>query len=154
MVQNIGILKITKTGADKSKAIIQSSNEPIFVGDNLAEFSFERPTMISSVYSPLKKNIRGHLLAHKLASPTIDGEGEIMFLNVGAANNVAAGDRFVAYMVPQTEDEKVNGGDLTHMLKYVIGEMVVVRVKQNTSSVLVLKSTRPLTPGTLVMSKD
>jgi len=58
MVQNIGILKITKTGADKSKAIIQSSNEPIFVGDNLAEFSFERPTMISSVYTPLEKKSR------------------------------------------------------------------------------------------------
>lgn len=153
-VLQVGILEITQIGADKSEARVLVSTDAIYVGDSLGVFSPERPSMVSATFVPPKKNIRGHLLGYKLVSPTVDGQGEIMYLNVGLAQNVALGDRFVAYMIPQTEDVKVNGGDLTPMLKHIIGEMVVVRIKQNSSSVLVLKSTRPLTPGTLVMSKD
>ena len=39
------------------------------------------------------------------------------------------------------------------MLEHTIAELVVVRVKQNTSTVKVLKATQPLTPGTRVKSK-
>lgn len=154
LARQVGILKITAISGDKSKAIILSSNSPVSMGDSLEKFSFERPAMVSSSYVPAKKNIRGHLLAHKSISPTIEGDGEIMYLNVGAAQNVANGDRFVAYLIPQTEDFILNGRIVTPMLEHIIGELVVVRVKQNTSTVKVVKATRTLTPGTRVRSKD
>ncbi len=154
LVRQVGILKITEISGDKSKATILASNSPISIGDSLEKFSFERPAMISSTYVPATKNIRGHLLAHKSHSPTVEGNGEIMYINVGTAQNVANGDRFVAYLIPQTEDDRVNGRVVTHMLEHIIGELVVVRVKQNTATVKVVKATRTLTPGTRIRSKN
>ena len=149
----VGILKITETSGDKSKAVILTANSPIFIGDSLGRFSFDRPAMVANTYVPPRKNIRGHILAHKGYSPTVDGSGEIMYINVGTANNVANGDRFVAYVIPQTEDEKIHGGRVTHMLEHTVGELVVVRVAQNTATVMVLKATQALAPGTRVKSK-
>jgi len=153
VVRQVGILKITETSPDKSKAVILASNDAIYIGDSIGEFSFERPAMVSTTYIPSKKNIRGHLLAHKLESPTIEGDGEIMYINVGTAQNVEVGDRFMAYLIPETEDVRINDGDITAMMEHNIGEMVVVRVKQNTATVKILKSDRSLTPGTRVKSK-
>ncbi|MGV7220642.1 MAG: hypothetical protein ACQ9MH_03840 [Nitrospinales bacterium] len=153
LVRNVGILKITETSSDKSKAVILSSNDAIYIGDAVGEFSFEKPAMVSTTYIPAQKNVRGHLLAHKLLSPTVDGDGEIMYINVGAAQNVEVGDRFMAYLIPETENIKINDGDITPMMEHNIGEMVVVRVKQNTATVKIIKSDRSLTPGTRVKSK-
>jgi hypothetical protein len=153
LVRQVGILKITETSSDKSKAVILASNDAIYIGDSVGEFSFEKPAMVSTTYIPAKKNIRGHLLAHKLISPTVDGDGEIMYIDVGTAQNVEVGDRFMAYLIPETEDVRINDGDITPMMEHNIGELVVVRVKQNTATVKVLKSDRTLTPGTRVKSK-
>ena len=153
VIRQVGILKVIETSSDKSKAIILKSNDAIYIGDSLAEFSFEKPKMVSTTYIPTKKNIRGHLLAHKLVSPTVDGDGEIMYINVGSAQNVEVGDRFMAYLIPETEDERIYDGDLTPMMEHNIGELVVVRVKQNTATVKVVKADRTLSPGTRVKSK-
>ena len=153
VVRQVGILKITETSSDKSKAVILVSNDAIYIGDSVGEFSSERPAMVSSAYIPAKKNIRGHLLAHKLVSPTIDGDGEIMYINVGTAQNVELGDRFMAFLIPETENERINDGDITPMMEHNIGELVVIRVKQHTATVKVVKADRTLTPGTRIKSK-
>ena len=153
LVRKVGILKIIETSPDKSKAIILTSSDAIYIGDSVGEYSRERPNMVSTTYVPAKKNVRGHLLAHKLVSPTLDGDGEIMYINVGTAQNVEIGDRFMAFLMPETENERINDGDVTPMMEHNIGELVVIRVKQNTATVKVVKADRSLTPGTRVKSK-
>jgi len=153
LVQHSGILEIIETGVDKSKAVILQSNEPINVGFSLAKYSPITHVMVSTNFIPPKKNISGIVLAFKRDPPSLDGDGEIVYVDVGKNHNVEVGDRLVAYLIPQTEDEKINDGAITHMLPHIIAELVVVKVTPNTSSALILQSDRPITPGTRVRSK-
>jgi len=153
VVQHSGILKIIETGVDKSKAVILKCNEPINVGFSLAKYSPITNVMVTTDFIPPKKNISGIVLAFKRDPTSLDGDGAIIYVDVGKNHNVEVGDRLVAYLIPETEDEKINDGDITQMLPHIIAEMVVVKVTPNSSSVLILQSDRPITPGTRVKSK-
>lgn len=153
VIQHSGILEIVETGLDKSKAIIRKSNEPIFLGYSLSKYSPIKPAMISSNFIPPKKNLEGVILAHKIEQPSMDGDGEIVYINIGSNHKVAVGDKLVAYLIPQTEDMKVNQGLVTPMLPHIIGNLLVVNVTPNSSSALVTQSDRQITPGTRVRSE-
>ena len=153
VVQHSGIIEIIETGVDKSKAIILKCNELIYVGYSLAKYKPIKHVMVSTDFIPPKKNLSGIILSFKRDPTSLDGDSEIVYLDVGANHKVEIGDRLVAYFIPQTEDEKINDGNITHMLQHIIGELVIVKVKPNTSSALILQSDRPITPGTRVRSK-
>lgn len=153
VIQHSGIIEIIETGIDRSKAVILKSNEVINVGFSLAKYTPIKHVMVGTDFIPPKKNLSGIILSFKRYSPTFDGDGEIVYLDLGANHKVEVGDRLVAYLIPQTEDEKINNGFITHMLPHIIGELVVINVQPDTSSALILQSDRPITPGTRVKSK-
>jgi len=120
----------------------------IVVGDWLVPMPREKPDMIKVNYEPPVKNIRGFLLGNK-NSRIISSFGDELYIDKGAADNVAVGDRFEVYIVPGREDWF--GDELT---EHVVADLMVISTQEETSTFIIINQTEPLLPGQKIRSKQ
>lgn len=120
----------------------------IVEGDWLIPMPREKPAMLKIKHEPQPKNVEGFLIGNDRTSSIFSSYGDEVYLDKGAMDNVAVGDRFEVYMVP--ERDGWFGADLT---THVIGELVVLSTQENTSTARVINQTEPLLPGQKVRSK-
>ncbi|MGP0566808.1 MULTISPECIES: hypothetical protein [unclassified Nitrospina] len=122
--------------------------QAIQVGNWLVPMPREKPEMVKLNHQPQAKDIQGFLVANDRTSSVFSSYGDEVYIDKGAVDNVAVGDHFEVYIVPEREGWFVD--DLT---PHVIGELVVLSTQEHTATAMVVNQTEPLLPGHKIRSK-
>lgn len=139
----MGRLEITDVAPDHAIAIVRSSHEPIAPKDKLLPYKKRSEEIaLHDGTEPKKGSIilsRGHT--------RLIADGQIVFIDLGANDEIKAGNRFEVFRQPQAED-LLAGDESKIMLKVQpIGELLVLAVEQETAAALVTKSLNEFMPG-------
>lgn len=118
------------------------------VGDWLVPMPREKPKMVKLNHQPQAKNIQGFLVANDRTSSVFSSYGDEVYIDKGAVDNVAIGDHFEVYIVPERE-----GWFADDLPPHVIGELVVLSTQEDSATAVVVNQTEPLLPGHKVRSK-
>jgi hypothetical protein len=144
---NFGIIELVCVFEKSSMAVITDSFEPIHVGNLIAPYAeipspWLRDTRLTKCSRPTKR-ITGYVIDTKL-NPTSSmdgiyvGEGDVVYIDLGLGNNVSAGDYFLVYI------ESPEGSDMPEV---TLGELIVLRSSEATSSCFVTKCTQEIELG-------
>jgi len=143
LVLNAGWLEITEVQDRCSKAEIAYSFLPVFVGDRLVPY--EAPSFPADLKAePTTQETRG-CIVDCLDAKAASGARDIVYIDVGTNQQIAPGDLFSISRV----ESKPRGSACDPSWK--IGELVVLRTGQETSSAYILKSTMEVERGNLVV---
>lgn len=138
LIRGLGILQITsKDTPDVFTAKITLSFDAIDRNSQLTPY--QEPALIYNSTEKKAKDISGYIL-EVADRRTINAQTDIVYLDKGSADSVAAGDRFTVYA-----DQK----DRTFPRKK-IGELLVILAKEHTSTAVVRKSIDAMAVGNSV----
>ncbi|HTP64899.1 MAG TPA: LysM domain-containing protein [Geobacteraceae bacterium] len=143
----LGSLKLSVLEEKSSKAVITDSLKEISTGDFLLPYRNRKRDVILKAADC---NLSGYVLESQSGVITI-GSGEIVFLDLGKAQGIKAGN--LVYIVREVVPEK-KFYDLRQPVKLpfdVLGAAVVVETGENTSAALVVKSVNAIYRGDRVM---
>jgi LysM domain len=143
------ILGTAKAVAVDDKAvtvIIGQTNEPIERGDLLGPWTERLLRPVAQ--RPNRRDLAGHILAAQIDIMTMLGEQHVVFVDKGRADGVEEGNVF----------RVVRSGDLYGLAadvipndpklpKEIVGDLMVIDVKETTSTALVTRSLRELAIG-------
>jgi len=134
-VINLGELKITKLTENTAEAEIVNSYQEIEAGDYIRPYlpplSAEVPVVKSS-----GKKLEGYIVANKRGTPSF-GRGDIVYIDLGKADGVEAGNLFEVYIPGKVIKEKKQKKKLPDQ---IIGKLVVIDPHEHTSTAIVIES--------------
>lgn len=153
LVKIVGALKIKKfMNNNSSSAVITDSYEEIARDDLLYDYADLKVPMIDTSLQPQEKNIPGYIIATKDGKTEI-GLRDIAYLDAGKNQGVAPGDMFIAYRKKGGKPGDSAENTTFKYPKIIIGELKIIYVKDETSTVLITKSPQELTIGDKVEYK-
>jgi len=94
------------------------------------------------------KNVDGYIVESK-DNIHMNGMFNVVYIDAGIEDNVVPGNVFTIYQYPRTTKDLDTGRQLT-IPKYPIGKMIVLDVQRDTSTGLIIESSRQTIPGDLV----
>ena len=146
----MGIVKVLdlNSNGDVAKLRVLESYYPLEADDLLVPMPQHKPEMVKTSYVPPSKDIHGFIAADK-DNTLLSAQGDEVYIDVGAAQNVEPGDRFEVYIVPITE----YWFSTRELTPHVIGDLLVISVQEKTATAIVINSTEPLLPGQKIRSK-
>lgn len=126
--------------------IIGQTIEPIERGDLLGPWTerFLRPV----AQRPNGRDLAGHIVGSQVDILTMLGESHVVFVDKGKADGVEEGNVF--RVVESGDLHGLALGDIPNdpaLPKEIIGDLLVIDVKETTSSALVTRSLRELSVG-------
>ncbi len=129
-VRVVGILEITGTDDNMTRAKIVESYEAVQIGDGLIAYhEMEAPRIPDSARAP---DINGYIIESHINSYLI-GEGDIIFLDKGEKDGIQVGDVFRVISGPPA--------------RRAIGKIQIVSLKPKTSGAVLLQSDQEITIG-------
>ncbi len=140
-VMEVGHLKVVQVGEDSSRCRIMRSFNIIRRGDQITPF---KPFPKTLTVRPAPEDVAGTVLAQQ--DGRLDaGRDDLVYLDVGLDNGVDVGSRLAVYR-EGARVKRSNAAD--HELPPdVIGEAVVVRAGQETSTALLTRASRSVRVG-------
>lgn len=144
-----GVVEVVDLAPEGSVAKVKvlEGFDVMAVGDWLVPMPREKPEMVKINYQPPAKDIHGFLVGNQRTS-IMSSAGDEVYIDKGAADNVAVGDRFEVYIVPEREEWFAK-----ELTEHVVGELVVISTQEHTATTLIVNQTEPLLPGQKIRSK-
>lgn len=144
-----GTVEITAIEPEFAIAKVISSYRDILVNDRLM------PCEIRNVNIPIlesRQDMNGKVI-HSEEESTLTAQDDIIFIDKGENDGIAPGQFYSVYLQESArpEPEKFRTVELT---PYRIGELIVLRTEKTTSTALITKSTRHISPGNLVRTLE
>ena len=142
LVKNVGVVEVLELTGEVSKVKVIESFDVINVNDLLVPFQ-EMPAPEMPANNRTHKNIEGYIISNQ-RDGDLTGMGQFVYIDKGSADDVAPGDWFEAYVIPQKEIRKWYELNTTKtpLVSEVIGELQVLSTTENTATLVVMKSYR------------
>ena len=96
-----------------------------------------------------KKHTEGFVLESK-SNIFLNGVGNVVYIDVGRDDNVIPGYTFSIFQYPRNAFD-IDRGETVTIPGVKIGELVVLRVGENTSTAVITQSSRQIEPGNVVV---
>jgi hypothetical protein len=142
LVLNVGWLEIKEVLGNSSKAEIGYSYMPALVGDRLVPYEiFSFP--MDSEAQPTGMQVKGCIVASR--DEGIPGERDIVYIDLGTNQGIGAGDVFSILRPDILPKGSVPRGAMPTFTR--MGELVVLRAGEETSSALISKSNGEIERG-------
>ncbi len=144
----LGVVEVTEVSAEFAKASVISSYESISPGDKLMPYKKRSGEITLEAGA---EPIEGNIILSK-GDTFIIGDRQIVFIDLGEADDIKAGNRFEVFREPKAE------GPFSSEVKLVlsaepIGELLVLAVEQETAAALVTRALHEFTPGERIRLK-
>ena len=138
-----GVVEVTEVSAEFAKAIVRSSYDAISPGDKLMPYQ-KRSGEIN--FAPGAEPIEGNIILSQ-GENFIIGDRQIVFIDLGEADDIKAGNRFVVLRDPKTEGTFAPKEAKLILSDEPIGELLVLAVEQETAAALVTRALYEFMPG-------
>jgi hypothetical protein len=157
VLQQQGVVRITKTYADASVAVIEHSLDGIFEGTYAVPF-----TEPANLVADLRKDIGSPVpLKDPLASiiflrenRSVAGAGDMVLIDQGTAQNLKVGDVLLTARRRLLDSAHVTGvsavDNTMPSTNYYLGQMVVVRAEETSSTCRLLRAKEEVLVGDIV----
>lgn len=144
----LGVVEVTELSAGFARASVISSYEAISPGDKLMPY---RKRSGEITLEAGDEPIEGNIILAK-GETFLIGNRQIVFIDLGEADDIKAGNRFEVFREPKAE------GPFSSEAKLVIsdepiGELLVLAVEQETAAALVTYALHEFTPGERIRLK-
>jgi hypothetical protein len=145
----MGVLEITEVAPDHAKARVLSSYEPISQGDRLLPYRKRAEEIVLEDGTEPKE---GRIVVTK-GQLRLSGDRQIVFIDLGADDDVKAGNRFEVYREPRVrayyegQAESVGRELISAAMSEPIGELLVLSAEKETAAAIVTKTKVELYPG-------
>jgi len=144
----LGVVEVTEVSAEFAKAKVVSSYEAISPGDKLMPY---RKRSEEITFEGGDEPLEGNIILSK-GDTFIIGDRQIVFIDLGEADDIKAGNRFEVFREPQVAGPF--GSEAKHILSTEpIGELLVLAVEQETAAALVTRAIYEFTPGERIRLK-
>ncbi len=155
VIQQIGVIRVTTVNPAGSIAVIERSMDAIEVGFHAAPF-----VEPANMTAQLRKDITGPIPIQEPAARVVfareshqhTATGEMVILDQGSRNGLKVGDVLLAARVrtwPANEAEKAKER-VTEKTAYYLGQVLVVRVNETSSTCRILRAKEEIRPGDVV----
>ncbi|MDI6688542.1 MAG: LysM domain-containing protein [Desulfobacterales bacterium] len=142
-----GVLEITEKHPDFAVAKVIQSFRSIEVNDLLMPY---QPLSKKILISKNEKKLEGSIIGSE-EQTTIIGNGEIAFIDKGCQDGVMPGQHYsIYYQEKKRLDLKSKKYTLLSIVDF--GTLFVLRTEQTTSTVLITRSDKSITPGAKICS--
>ena len=144
----LGVVEVTEVSAEFAKALVISSYGSLSPGDKLMPYKKRSGEItLEAGAEPIEGNI---ILS--TGDSFLIGDRQIVFIDLGEADDIKAGNRFEVYQEPKV------AGPFASEAKYIlsaepIGELLVLAVEQETAAALVTRALHEFTPGERIRLK-
>ncbi len=153
LVHTLGYLEILEADQGSSKAVIREAYNPIRNGDMVTPY--QKPN--DPPFQPEAKGeqtITGYVMAFK-RDHYLGGTNDILYIDRGRKDHVMAGDRFEVYVTPTREEKywyvaRPQGDPL---IPHVIGEVQILDTQEESSTAVVIASSRAIPLGAPIRYK-
>ncbi len=145
-VESLGSLKLTDLEKENSKAVITNVYQEVSPGAYLMPYRNRKREIYLKA---AKKNLHGYIVSARHNIITT-GTGEIVYLDLGKKQGLETGN--LLYVVRDVKPDKLyTNRDVGELPQDVIGAVVVVDTGENTSTALIVKSTKEIYRGDKVV---
>ncbi len=154
VVQQVGVLRVTTVLPKGSVAVIERSMDGVRIGDRVAPFT--EPANIpvklrTDITEPMPIKDLG-MVIYARDNHGITAQGELVIIDKGSADGLQVGDVMVGLRkrtFPITESRNAKDA-LTEKTNYILGQLLVVRVGETTSTCRIVRSSEEIVLGDLV----
>ena len=154
VVQQIGVLRVTTVLPKGSVAILERCMDDVQVGDRVAPFT--EPANIpvklrTDMTEPMPIKDRA-IVIYARDNHGITGQGELVIIDKGSADGLQVGEMMIALRLrtfPVTEPSNARNA-VVEKTNYVLGQMLVVKVGETTSTCRIVRSSEEIIIGDLV----
>ncbi len=154
VVQQVGVLRVTTVLPKGSVSILERCMDAVVVGDHVAPFV--EPANIplklrTDLTEPMPiKDLGTIIYARDTHSNT--AQGELIIIDKGSADGLQVGDQMVAlrrrtFPITEARNEK---DEVKEKTNYVLGQVLVVRTGETTSTCRIIRSAEEIVIGDLV----
>jgi hypothetical protein len=144
----LGVVEVTELSAEFARASVISSYEAISPGDKLMPY---RKRSGEITLEAGAEPIEGNIILAK-GETFLIGNRQIVFIDLGEADDVKAGNRFEVFREPKAEGPFASEAKLVISAE-PIGELLVLAVEQETAAALVTYALHEFTPGERIRLK-
>ena len=137
-----GLVEITRHEDRYAMGVIRQSYRTIRVDDHLIPYTERSPKI---VFTESRSGLKGKILAPEEKS-TIMGEHSVAFIDQGADNGVAPGQRYTIYEQNQAFVSSRDTRPVT-LPPVNFGTLLIIRAEPDSATVLITRSQRNITPG-------
>ena len=154
VVQQVGVLRVTTVLAKGSVAILERCMDGVQIGDRVAPFT--EPANIpvklrTDLTEPMPIRDLGMVIYAK-DNHGHTAQGELVIIDKGGADGLQVGDMMVALRkrtFPVTESRNANDAVMENT-NYVLGQMLVIKTGETTSTCRIVRSSDEIIIGDLV----
>ncbi|MCA9484003.1 MAG: hypothetical protein KC553_09735 [Nitrospina sp.] len=162
MLRVVGVIDVVAVDENRARAVVVEMMELMPRGAYVTPFPKNLPAMLKKGQRGVSKNLSGYILDHR-EGYLMASENDIVYIDLGQADNVQPGDRFD--IIAASKEEKLEYRSLISalepmweddprpMMDRTIGELVVVKVGETSSTAMILDGEEPILPGHRVRSK-
>ncbi|HVO84295.1 MAG TPA: LysM domain-containing protein [Syntrophobacteria bacterium] len=151
----LGVVEITGVAPDHAKARVLTSYDAISKGDRLMPYRKRAEEIVLQDGTEPKE---GRIVVAK-GEIWLSGDRQIVFIDLGADNDVKAGNRFEVYREPRVrayyEGQAAAVGEefISSAMSEPVGEILVLSAEKETAAAIVTKTKVELYPGERVRMK-
>jgi LysM domain len=151
----MGVVEITEVAPDHAKARVLTSYDPISKGDRLMPYRKRAEEIVLQDGAEPKE---GRIVVAK-GELRLSGDRQIVFIDLGADNDVKAGNRFEVYREPRVrayyegQAESVGRELISSAMSEPVGEILVLSAEKETAAAIVTKTKIELYPGERIRMK-
>jgi|GEM_PF-929754 len=153
LVEPLGYLEVLESIPGSSKAIVRESYNPIHNGDFVTPYEkLEAPPRLPEAKG--EQNLEGYVIAYQ-REHSLGGLDDYIYIDRGANDRVIPGDRFEVYITPTKGKDKWYQVDSNGepMIPQVIAELQVLETQAETSTGVVISSSRSIPLGASIRYK-
>ncbi|MBI4383764.1 MAG: hypothetical protein HY579_06985 [Nitrospinae bacterium] len=154
LIRVVGVAEVVDAGENESRAIIVDSFEPMRNGDSVMAYKEQTPPLIDAGKDKTGgKALEGYIVASKYP-PSSLGKFDILYIDKGSDHDVSPGDRFEVYVAPEYDENRKWAFDRKKLptLTHRIGELRALATQKETSTVLVVESSKEMKVGDRIRS--
>ena len=154
VVQQIGVLRVTAVLPKGSVAMLERCMDSVKIGDHVAPFT--EPANIpvklrTDITEPMPIKDLG-MVIYARDNHGLTAQGELVIIDKGSADGLQVGDMMVALRektFPVTESRNARDA-VREKTNYVLGQMLVVKAGETTSTCRIVRSAEEIIIGDLV----
>lgn len=154
LIRVLGRAEVVDVGENESRAILVDAFEPMRNGDSVMAYQEQTPPLVSAGKGKTGgEAIEGYIVASKYP-PSSLGRLDIVYIDKGSDHNVSPGDRFEVYVAPEYDENRKWAFKQKELptLKRRIGELRVLSTQKETSTVVVVESSKEMKVGDRIRS--
>jgi hypothetical protein len=144
----LGVVEVKEVAEEFAKALVISSYDSLSPGDKLMPYKKRSGEITLEAGA---EPIEGNIIVAK-GETSLIGNRQIVFIDLGEADDIKAGNRFEVFREPKAESPFSSEAKLV-LSAESIGELLVLSVEQETAAALVTYALHEFTPGERIRLK-